>query len=302
MIDIAPSKKKLVLGTALWGWGIAREEAFSLLENFLQSGGEIVDTATNYPINKCKDDFGLAVKWLGEWKALHPQARMSLIVKMGAKDNMGGPETDLSPERIMAASENLRDVFEDSLSCISIHWDNRQTGIDQTVAAMSRIRETGLEIGLSGIKSPALYHASRPGLSDDWIIQAKENFLTNQARLSYEAYFPNARYLAYGINLGGVKIEESAKDSSVSLRGIKVEPAFVERIKSILDSDHGIEPRPVTMNQLSMAFAHSNAALSGVIIGPRNVGQLEDTVKYWKELEQSGAATDWRRYFNEFLR
>jgi len=307
MIDIAPANKKLVLGTALWGWGVTREEAFALLENYLQSGGGIVDTATNYPINKCKDDFGLAIKWLGEWKALHPRAKLALIAKIGSKDNMGGPETDLSHDSIIESYARLRDVFEDSLSCVSIHWDNRlgsheQAGIDQTVAAMSRIRESGLDIGLSGIKSPLHYRLANPDLSGDWIIQVKENFLTDQARQSYEEHFPYARYLAYGINMGGVKSDALNKDSSVNLRGIEVESAFLERLQSILGSDHGIEPRPTTLNELSLAFAYGNASLAGVIIGPRNVKQLVDTIDYWKRLEHSAKSPAGQRYLNEMFR
>lgn len=307
MIGIAPANKGLVLGTALWGWGVARDEAYQLLESYLQSGGEIVDTATNYPINKCHDDFGLAIKWLGEWKASHPRAKFSLIAKVGSIDNMGGPETDLNPDSILRSSERLRNVFDDSLACVSIHWDNRhaehhgQDGIDQTVAAMSKIRESGLDIGLSGIRNPELYYAADPGLANDWIIQVKENFLTNKARLSYEQYFPNARYLAYGINMGGVKAGQLNKDSSVKLRGIEVESAFLDRIQAILDSNHGVEPRPTSLNQLSLAFAYGNASLAGVIIGPRNVKQLADTVDFWKGLAQTATSSDWQSHLNEIF-
>ena len=51
-----PIDKTLVLGTALWGWGVDRNEAYKLLESFFENGGAVVDTSTNYPINKCKMD------------------------------------------------------------------------------------------------------------------------------------------------------------------------------------------------------------------------------------------------------
>jgi aryl-alcohol dehydrogenase-like predicted oxidoreductase len=109
MIDATPTKKKIILGTALWGWGITRAEAFSLLENYFINGGVIVDTATNYPINKCKKDFGLAIRWLVDWTYLHPNEKFSLIVKVGSKNNMGGPEVDLSPNTIIETTKRLRD-------------------------------------------------------------------------------------------------------------------------------------------------------------------------------------------------
>jgi aryl-alcohol dehydrogenase-like predicted oxidoreductase len=173
-----------------------------------------------------------------------------------------------------------------------------QNSISQTVEAMSRVRETGLDIGLSGIKDPQRYYLSNPILASEWVIQVKENFLTNSSRLLYERFFPNARYFAYGINMGGVKLEKYSDDSSINLRGIKVESSFVDKTRKLLESNHGIDPRPANLNQLSLAFAHFNASLAGVIIGPRNIQQLEDTLRYWAELEKSGNKSGWPELFN----
>lgn len=304
MIDATPVKKKIILGTALWGWGIIRAEAFKLLESHFLNGGMIVDTALNYPINKCKEDFGLALRWLTDWAHLNPNQTFSLIVKIGSKDNMGGPDVDLSPDTIIETTDKLREAFGRSLSCVSIHWDDRTDeteaphAISRTVDALSRVRETGLEIGLSGIKDPQRYYLSNPELANEWVIQVKENFLTNRPRLLYKDYFPNARYFAYGINMGGVKLDNRSNNSSVHLRNIKVESSTLDKMRKLLESEHGNEPRPTDLNQLSLAFAHSNDALSGVIIGPRNVQQLEDTLRYWSALENSDNSSGWTELFN----
>ncbi len=293
MIGISSSRKPLILGTALWGWGVTRNEAYALLEHYLEKGGDLVDTATNYPINKCKEDMGLAIKWLADWKAAHQNAQFSLIVKIGSKNNLGVSEVDLTPSNIIKTTNRMRDVFADALSCVSIHWDNRgdspsdQNAINETVETMAKVRETGLDIGLSGIKHPALYLQSNPVLANDWIIQVKENFLTKSARLSYEKCFPSTRYFAYGINMGGVTTEALKSDSSINLRAIKTELSLIERIKSFVELNHGIQPYPATLNELSLAFACFNPSLAGVIIGPRNVTQLLTTLDYWRQLNQS---------------
>lgn len=292
MDEILTPHKTLILGTALWGWGITRNEAYRLLEKHLERGGITIDTATNYPINKCANDFGLATKWLADWKTSHPHTNLSLIIKIGAQNNMGQPETNLSPSNILDTTSRLRDTFGNTLSCVSIHWDNRgddetdRSSIDQTVEAMFRIRETGLDIGLSGINHPEFYLKSNTSLSDDWLIQVKENLLTNAARLSYEKHFPNAKYYAYGINMGGVKSEPLADDSSINLRCIKTETLNTQRIKSLVELDHGINPHPATLSDLSLAFAYFNPSLNGVIIGPRNEKQLDDTLDFWNRLNQ----------------
>jgi len=92
MMNTSRSKKKLILGTALWGWGITRPEAFKILERHFENDEIIVDTATNYPINKNPKDFGLAIRWLSEWTSAHPNEQFSLIAKIGSTNNMG--ETD----------------------------------------------------------------------------------------------------------------------------------------------------------------------------------------------------------------
>lgn len=299
MTNIKLIKKRLVLGTALWGWGVTRKEACDLLDSFIEREGEIVDTATNYPINRCKDDLGLAVKWLADWRRSHPNTKLSLIIKVGAMDNMGGGETDLSPARLFDVTKKLRDIFEDSLACISVHWDNRcdecieWDGVKETVEAMARIKESGLDVGLSGIKNPKLYYLANPGLSDEWIIQVKENVLTDNARLSYEKFFPNARYLAYGINMGGVKAEQLNEYNSVRLREIAVETSVIDRLKRVLHHDCNITPKPLTFNEMSLAFAYGNSSLSGVIIGPRNVRQLEETICYWSRLKEFDEFSEW---------
>lgn len=293
MVGTSKSNKPLILGTALWGWGISRNEAYSLLERHLESGGDLVDTATNYPINKCKEDYGLAIKWLYDWKVANPNAKFSLIVKIGSQNNLGGSDVDLSPGNILETTKRLKGFFEHSLSCVSIHWDNRgdtdsdQSSISQTVETIAKVRETGLDIGLSGIKHPALYLQSNPALANNWLIQVKENFLTNSARLSYEKYFPSARYYAYGVNMGGVTTEALKGNSSINLRGIKTEASIIERIKSFLDLDHGINPHPTTLNDLALAFAYFNPSLTGVIIGPRNERQLLTSLDYWKKLRET---------------
>lgn len=305
MPTFTPDNKKLVLGTALWGWGIERREAYELLEHFLQSGGSIVDTATNYPINKHKEDFGLAVSWIADWVQQHGDTNLALTVKIGSRDNMGSPDVNLTPDNIERSADTLKSQFDNALSCVSIHWDNRadedhqRVAIAQTVDAMSKLEQAGFSIGLSGIKYPELYFKADPTLAEKWIIQVKENFMTRAAREAYQTWFPKAKYLAYGINLGGLKIEAPKTNSSIELRQINIPQLLTERLGHFLDSDHRFEPRPMTLNELALASSYVNPALSGVVIGPRNLEQLKNTLAYWKALEEYANKSIGLQIFNQ---
>lgn len=287
-----PTKGKvLVLGTALWGWGIERHEAYKILEKFVECGGSMVDTATNYPINKRADDHGLALKWLAEWLSVNGLP-LSIMIKIGSVDNMGSETTNLTSDNILHSADHFRDKLGEAFSSIAIHWDNRSIednrnhDIENTVSAMTALEASGIAIGLSGIKYPELYYKANPALSEKWIIQVKENATTCADRERYQCFFPQAKYLAYSINLGGVKIEAPRHDSSIALRDIHIPQSTIDKLVDFLKSDHGLEPKPNSLNELALIQSYMNPALSGVIISPRNVEQLVDTLCFWKKLQK----------------
>ena len=297
MLPLASSDNKMVvLGTALWGWGVDRATAYQMLDKFVLLGGRVVDTATNYPINKCSENFGLAVMWLADWLAINGQESLSVIVKVGGIDNMGSANVDLSPSNIRNSESFSRDKLGDALACIAVHWDNREENdadaIVETVNALVRIQEGGLSIGFSGIRRPDLYFKASPEHADKWWIQVKENVQSCATRLNYANHFPNAHYLAYSINMGGVKDEMYSESNSVILRGIKTPEKTIKCLSEFIQSDHGIQPAPKNFNELALLVAFLNSALSGVIIGARNKEQLESTIKFWNQLEVDSLASD----------
>lgn len=280
--------KNLILGTALWGWGINKKDAFSILDKYIEYGGRYVDCATNYPINGITEDYGLALKWLTEWISIN-STKLFVIVKIGSIDNLGSPSYDLSNSRLLSLYEDLKQNFGESLGCISIHWDNRSEDkyfdfVKSTVFALQELRNKGISIGLSGIKCPQFYADAAPKLINDWIIQCKENFLTQESRQNYQQFFPNAQYYAYGINMGGFKISEDEQSVSAKIRKI----SYPNRLKDIMGNslrdkvvqDLGLE----NINDLNMAFIFINPIYSGIIIGPRTEDQMSLTFKSWQRL------------------
>lgn len=286
----SPENKILVLGTALWGWGVDRAMAFNLLDQFVSLGGNVIDTATNYPINKRPDDYGLALNWIAEWLALAGKADVAVIAKIGAMNNFGDPINNLTPSFIQKSEDFLRNKLGESLAAIAIHWDNRGENEDdarviaETINEFERISASGLSISFSGVRYPQLYLDAAPQLADKWWIQVKENALSNSARKHYCNIFPNARYLAYGINMGGIKLESLSERSSISLRGIKHPNGLIEKLSNYLSSDHGLLPSPSNVNELALTTSFLNPALSGVIVGPRDITQLISTQNYWTKL------------------
>ncbi len=285
----SPVNKSLVLGTALWGWGVDRTTAYQLLDQFVALGGRVVDTAANYPINKRPEDFGIAKDWIANWITSNGMDLLSVLVKIGATDNMGGAQVDLGRPFILHSERLFRDAFGADLAALAVHWDNRgdseADAIAETVNTLMELKNTGLSIGFSGVRHPEIYLKAAPMLAGEWWIQVKENVMTDAARLHYWKAFPDAYYLAYGINMGGVKLDRPAENSSVALRSISRPDALVDQLSAFLRSDHGLNPAPADLNELALLNGYCNPALSGIIAGPRTVQQLEKTMHFWKMLK-----------------
>lgn len=298
MPTASPDNKVLALGTALWGWGIDRSTAHNMLDRYVALGGSIVDTASNYPINNNPEDCGLAATWIADWIESNGTEQISVLVKIGAKDNIGGSNSDLGLSNIRRSEAFFRSIFGTALAGVAVHWDNRgdhendSEAIIETVSAMAKLQATGISIGFSGVRRPDLYLKAVPELADKWWIQVKENAVSSAARLNYTQYFPKARYLAYGINMGGVKSERHSENSSLALRGLKRPDNLVQCLSEFINSNHGLKPVPSNLNELALLTSYLNPAISGIIIGPRNIEQLESTMYFWGGLKTEATAGD----------
>lgn len=295
--------KSLWLGTSLWGWGVDERTAHALLDKFAENEGGVVDAATNYPINGRPENFGRANAILSGWLRSNPGSGIKVFCKVGSLDNSGSSDANLNGSSVLLTAELLRGSFSDDLWGVGIHWDNRHESeqISQTLDAMARLRAEGLEIGFSGVQRPDLYAGGAPELGSDWWVEVKENAATCEARLRYSPHFPMARYVAYGINMGGVKLENTPlPDSSLAKRGLS-EPPIATRLRKFLSSSHSIEPRPETLNELALLMTWANAELSGLIVGPRNSEQLAETMRYWSALKRSGSDLHMREILTELV-
>ncbi|MCR9135642.1 MAG: aldo/keto reductase [Alphaproteobacteria bacterium] len=290
--EASPEKKIVVLGTALWGWGVERSTAFEMLDEYAAAGGRLIDTATNYPINKNADSFKLAAMWLSEWMRANSGTGVKVFVKIGSTNNLGGTKALLTPSFIDLSAELWEGQFGDALGGLAIHWDNRSNRDDiaATLESFRGLLRQGLEIGFSGVQWPDIYASEGQDLLESWWIQVKDNPRTHTAREFYTKCFPDARYLAYGINMGGVKLDESPGiDSSLTLRQISEPREIVERIKGFINSSHTLRPAPKSLNDFSLATCFFDPNLSGIIIGPRNTGQLKSSLEYWNNLAAQAA-------------
>jgi hypothetical protein len=255
--------EKLILGCAYWGSRISPPVAMKLLDLYVESGGRHVDSATNYPINGNINDFGLANKIIAQWLKSNTNIALDVFVKIGSIDNSGGPECDLTYRKLSRDVRKLRNIFENNLGGVGIHWDNRgelsKSEITETTDFMRALHQQNFRIGLSGLKYKDTYLRSAPDLANCWEIQVKETTTKQDVRNDYLRFYPEAKYIAYGI---GSERHSTKKDFQP--------PTDLETSKQGSDYYNLI-------NELL-----TNRRIDKVLIGPRTLNQLDQTINNTK--------------------
>ena len=239
------------------------------MDKFYELGGRHIDTATNYPINSNPDDFGLALKWVIDWASINSITNLNVYLKLGAANNLGSSKTNLQPSYLDKIIENFIVKLGSNLTTLAIHWDNRGKDIEETeevsktIKLLNSYKSHQLTLGLSGIKYPETYFKSS-NIINDWIIQVKENVFTSVDRHKYSPYFPNARFVAYGINSINHNNEAVKRNIFNSFRESNSVIAKTLSLENFFD--------------LSLLFSFCNNSLDGYIVAPSSTSQLKQTI------------------------
>ena len=88
-----PTSPQIALGTMYFGTRQSRDEAFPILDRFVDLGGTWLDTADNYAFWRDDTGFGGASeRMLGDWLAANPGTRELVLIstKVGADPLVAG--------------------------------------------------------------------------------------------------------------------------------------------------------------------------------------------------------------------
>jgi aryl-alcohol dehydrogenase-like predicted oxidoreductase len=271
-----------VLGTAMWGWTIGQDDAFRLADRFYEKGGRWFDTASNYPIDKVPEHFGLASRWLSDWIGSRGRRDAKVILKVGGVSNDGSPAFDLSEEVVRTLYRRSQDAFPEGPHVFSIHWDNRddEAAIQPTIDVLNELSLSGQVVGLSGVKHPEIYSRRLADQARPCWIQVKHNILTQAAYASYQPFHGVAHFLAYGVNAAGLKFGQqySAANSAV-VRGAPTS-LDIRRFERMVERWRDDPFMPKTFNELGLAFLTLTPDIKGVIIGPSKTSQLDESLAF----------------------
>ena len=283
----------LILGTAMWTWTTPKEVCFQLLDKFYEKGFREVDSATNYPINKNPDDFRAAERILEEWIRANGISDLKVMMKIGSINNMRTPDNNLSESFILMNLDEYKFKFGDNLQTLMIHWDNREdmSEIKKTFNAFQIVHNQGFKVGLSGIKYPGIYRKIMGEHDFDFRIQMKHNLLYSDYE-RYKVFHGKKRFITYGINAGGIKLDlqKYHENSSLKARGGETEnlSPIAQKVSAVIQkmNENSARPKITSFNQVGMIYAFHNPDVDSILIGPSKIEQLQSTTDFFEVLRK----------------
>lgn len=294
-LHVAP----LAFGGNVFGWTADRATSFALLDAFVDSGFNLIDTADVYSRWVPGHSGGESETILGAWLAAGGAARRDRVLiatKVGKPmpDTPGFVNAGLSRRWIrQAVHDSLRRLQTDHIDLYQSHDDDANTPLEDTLGAYAELIAEGKvrAIGASNFTAPRLAEAlavsARLGLPRYESLQPLYNLMD---RAAYEATLEplcRAQQLGvinfYGLARGFLTGKyRSDADLGKSTRGGGVKGYLTGRGQRVLAAlDDTAQALGATPAQVALAWQMHRPGLTAPIASATNVAQ-------WTEL--AGAA------------
>jgi aryl-alcohol dehydrogenase-like predicted oxidoreductase len=306
-LRIAP----LVLGANVFGWTVDEPNAFRLLDRFVDSGLNAIDTADVYSRWVTGNQGGESETMIGNWlkRSSARRAQVVLITKVGAAPGPDGK--GLSAKAIAAGVEaSLKRLQTERIDLYLSHRPDPNTPIEETLRAYESLIRAGKvrAIGASNSTAAGLREALDTAAAKDlprYQVEQPEYNLCERAQfegplrdlciargLGVIVYYS----LASGFLSGKYR---SKSDLKASARGSAVEKYVNERgfrILNALDAvahAHGAKPAEV-----ALAWLIAREGVTAPIASATSVDQVDSLVRATQlklsaeEIEVLTAASD----------
>lgn len=169
----------IVFGGNVFGWTVNEKESFELIDQLLDMGINMIDSADVYSRWVEENSGGESESIIGKYmKKRGNRHKLSITTKVGSNMKQGG-EKDISKTHILKAVEDsLRRLQTDHIDLYFTHWDDNKTPVEETLEAYEKLIDQGKVryIGASNLSAERLKES---------LIAASENSLPK-----YEVFQP----------------------------------------------------------------------------------------------------------------
>jgi aryl-alcohol dehydrogenase-like predicted oxidoreductase len=276
---------RLALGTMLMGDATPAEEAYEMLDRFVDAGGTLVDTADTY-------GDGRSERVLAPWLARRrDEVVVATKVRFGVSDPGG---SGLAPDRIRAACDaSLRRLGIDVIDLYQLHAPDPEVPLEDTLEALDGLVRAGKVRALGASNFPAWLLAWAVALQDrnGWApfvsLQPQYSLVERSAELDL---LPFTRAAGLGVLpwgplgagfLSGRYKRDEMPEGRVTNAPDDLEEAShrraVERNFRVIDAAEAIAAaHGATVPQVAIAWMLGVDGVTAPIVGPRTLAHLED--------------------------
>ena len=281
---------RLVLGGNVFGWTATGEEAFRILDRFVEAGGTMIDTADVYSAWVPGHQGGESETLIGEWLRRRGSREGVLIAsKVGMLHRHGGGR--LEPWRIEKAAEaSLKRLGIETIDLYYAHQDDPDTPMEQVIEAFDRLVRAGKvrALGASNFTAErlglALSLAREAGMSRYEVLQNEFHLLERgklEGELQQLCLDETIGVLPfYGLASGYLTGKyRSEADYGKSIRGDRMAKYLEGRGPAVLAVlDEIASATGATQGQIALAWVAAQPAVVAPIASARTLEQLEELI------------------------
>jgi aryl-alcohol dehydrogenase-like predicted oxidoreductase len=284
---------RLALGTMNFGWVTEEADAFSIMDEALERGINLFDTADVYGGPQTPDmeqGYGISEEIIGRWLAQGGGRRERIVLATKLYQPMGNGPNDrhLSAYHIRKACEDsLRRLQTDHIDLYQMHHIDRSTPWEEIWQAIEQLVREGkvLYVGSSNFAGWDIATAQGAAATRHFMGLVSEQSLYNLGVRTVELeVIPACRHHGLGLlcwsplmrgMLAGTAPSPTAGGSIDPLRQL-----MTERHRSRLDAyeaccrELGEQPADV-----ALAWLLRNPLVTAPIIGPRTMEQLKASLR-----------------------
>ncbi|MCB0207061.1 MAG: aldo/keto reductase [Caldilineae bacterium] len=284
---------ELCLGTMQWGWTASEEEGWTVMDAFMEAGGNFIDTADVYSRWVEGNPGGVSEQIIGRWmKARGNRRQIVLATKVRGRMWDGPNGEGLSRGHIMAAVEDsLRRLDTDYIDLYQTHWYDAQTPIDETMRALDDLVRQG-KVRYVGCSNYPAWRLAKALWTSDKLALARYDSIQPHYSLVHRAEFERGlkglceeegiSVIPYSPLAGGFLTGKyrRGQDWPASARADGIRKRYDnERSWTSLEALEKIgQARGKTVAQMALAWQLSQPVITSPIIGANSVKQLNDSL------------------------
>ncbi|MGU3464362.1 aldo/keto reductase [Methylobacterium sp. C33D] len=276
------------LGGNVFGWTADEAASFAILDRFVESGFDFIDTADVYSRWAPGHSGGESEAVIGRWLAARPGARDRIVLATKVGMDLGEAGQGLSAAHIERACEaSLRRLGVDRIDLYQSHLDDATVPLEETLRAHERLIAAGKvrAIGASNYSAARLAEALSVSaaaglpryecLQPDYSLaqrgyEAELEPLCRAEQIGVIGYFS----LAAGFLTGKYR---SADDAAGRPRENRVAKYLNPRGLALLDVlDSVARPHGASPAQVALAWIIARAGITAPIASATSVAQLDE--------------------------